>query len=183
MPEKPREVTDLELQLLETKQKLAEREKQLERSEKRGLSKPLGGTIEIELGGKTYTMAPLELRDIEQLEAWIRRDRVAAVMTACDGLPPAEKAHAIAKTAAEPVTLQDVEALATSVRGGHQMALLCLRHNHPNITIEEVRIITDDLEGLVSLINQMSDLWEEPAEDEEPEDRPTEAEPSPGTGS
>ena len=146
-------------------------------SAERGLGKPLGGAVEVTLQGRTYKVASLEMDDLAELEGWIRSQRLQAVVDVTRG--ETDRAAIIAKVSAEPVTFMDVLQLRNEAAGCRRIALLCLRHHQPTITEADVAELTPDLDALMAIVDQLSDLFAEEEGAEEPDPRPTSE--SPGT--
>ena len=175
----PRPATETDMAVAEAKQRAAKAKARNDVSAERGLGKPLGGPVEVTLQGRTYKVAALNMNDLADLEGWIRSRRLQAVIDATRG--EADRGALIAKTSAEPVTYLDVLQLRNEPVGCRRIALLCLRHHQPAITEADVAELTPDLEALMAVVDQMSDLFaEEPEEGAgEPDPRPTSE--SPGT--
>lgn len=165
----PEQVTAFTAGLLGAKQHAAREQKRLRESERRGLGKPLDAAVEVTLQGQTYKVAALIMDDLAELEAWIKSQRLQAVIDASAGLLPGERASVIAKTAAEPVSYLDVLQLRNSPIGCRRIAWLCLRRHQPAISLSQVEVLTPDLDALMTVIGQVSDLFEE--ENEEGEEK------------
>lgn len=174
----PRPATEMDLVAAQAQQLAEEAKARNEVSAERGLGKPLGGAVEVRLQGRTYKVASLDLNDLKELEGWIRSRRLQAVLDVTRG--ETDRATIIAKVAAEPVTFLDVLELRNEAAGCRRIALLCLRHHQPTITEADVAELTPDLDALMAVVDQLSDLFaEEEVGAGEPDPRPTSE--SPGT--
>ena len=143
------------------KQDATRQQDRLRESDQRGLGKALDAPVEVTLQGETYKVAALEMDDLAELEAWLKSQRLQAVIDATITMLPGERAMAIAKTAAEPVSYLDVLELRNSTVGCRRIAWLCLRRHQPTITLTQVEELTPDLETIMVIIDQLSDLFEE----------------------
>ena len=158
MPEK---VKTFGADMLAAKQDATRQQDRLRKSDQRGLGKALNAPVEVTLQGTTYKVAALLMDDLAELASWIRSQRLQAVIDATAGLLPGERAAMVAKTSAEPVSYLDVLELRNDPVGCRRIAWLCLRQHQPTITLAQVEELTPDLDSLMAIVDQLSDLFEE----------------------
>ncbi|HAI11074.1 MAG TPA: hypothetical protein DCM28_05175 [Phycisphaerales bacterium] len=106
------------------------------------LSTVTAAPIEIELGSKTYKMRPLTIADLGDFENWVRQKIIANSMHAARDLPARDRRDLTSEAinAASRVTYDSREAqgMMQSIEGAGQLIYLSLRHEHPDITREQV---------------------------------------------
>ncbi len=97
---------------------------------------------EFQLDGQTYKMRPLTLTDLGDFESWARRSIVTMAMGAGRELQGRDRRDLVnaAVRAASVITYDSPEAqgMMQGIHGAGQLLYLSLRHNHPDITHEQV---------------------------------------------
>lgn len=106
------------------------------------LSTVTAAMIEIQLGGQAYKMRPLTIADLGDFENWVRQKIIANAMHAARDLPARDRRDLTSESinAASRVTYDSPEAqgMMQSIEGAGQLMHLSLRHEHPDLTREQV---------------------------------------------
>ena len=105
--------------------------------EKMSLGDALGARVPVTIGGDEYFMSPPTLADMAEAEKWLE-SRVV------EGVRQRLKDHGAELTEAERLSIlanaieRAPEVSRASVDGTRYMAYVSLRHNHPDLSLEDV---------------------------------------------
>ena len=118
--------------------------------------------LEFTVGEKTYRMSPFSDKDFGILELWMQDKYIALAKRSLDGLPIEVQKdllrHAYDKASHLTVTSKEGSEVLSSLEGGIQLALISLRHNHPNITYEEVMNLMQNPHTALALQERIAEL-------------------------
>lgn len=116
--------------------------------------------VEIKLGDRRYQLSPLNWRDYEQFDLWMRGEALSQLST--DEVKSlsdddrralhrhiTDKADKLSLTTPpthDPDALHTLHRIVTSVRGASRLVWLGIKHNHPDIELEEIENLFSDAE-------------------------------------
>ena len=123
----------------------------------RTLAELTAAESQLTIGGKSYTITPLSMRDYGKITQRITAERGDPVKTArelCEGLPPEDRKHILDRafteaTRARHVTAEELEAWRWSIPGFCYCMWLMLLPRHPDLT-------EDDVQGLIEQLGEES---------------------------
>jgi len=127
-----------------------------------GLADITAAPSTLEMGGKVYTVSPLQDRDYGEFERWVQ-DRYLDVATRNVDKIPSENREAFLQhaydTAAE-ITIHSDRALSlmVTVEGSAFLLWLSVRRDHPEATYEEVLRFATDPKTLQKAMEKVEQL-------------------------
>lgn len=126
------------------------------------MNKIAGNSVQLTLAGKEYTLSPLTINDIGEIEIFAKAERIKALLLVNPALSLKEQIDLI-KT---PLTPEEIEGVTSSIHGAIYTIWLSLRHTHKDITLGEVKaIITkDNLRDILGLVDAFVTSKNEPAQ-------------------
>lgn len=125
-----------------------------------------GNGAQITLDGKEYTISPLTINDIGEIEIFAKAERIKALLLVNPGLSLKEQIELI-KT---PLTPEEIEGVTSSIHGAVYTIWLSLKHIHTDITLDEVKTIInkDNLRDILSLVDSFTTSKNERAQTQTP---------------
>lgn len=120
------------------------------------ISDVLQTTIDLDLGGKVFTFAPLTYKDWAALEKWVRFYDYYAIRDV-DGNTDAAK-HVLDKCLGKAVSMAELDRYLALPSGQIELIYLSVRRNHPEATKDELaELVTfGELENVVEVIQRLS---------------------------
>jgi hypothetical protein len=99
-----------------------------------------GSSINFEIGGKEYKLSPLTFADFGTFENWLRGNRIKEALAALpDEAGENLRVTTIRQLADMPISTAAVmAAMSDSFSGIGYVVYLSLKHNHPEMTYEDV---------------------------------------------
>ena len=129
------------------------------------LSAIAGAPIEVKLGGDTYRLSPLTHGDLAELEEWAQGRIIGVARRAADGLSAEDRRALLGDAAkyAASIDMSSPEAakLLATAEGSCRMVWLSLRHNHHDLTLEQVKDLLSDpasMDGIMAAVDVVNDL-------------------------
>ncbi len=121
----------------------------------------IAAPISIEVLGKTYLLSPLRLKDMRELETFLRNLCVDQVKTMLAGLSIELQRDLLGKAYAEAKLMRigttEFAQASQSFDGIAYMMWLAMRQHHSAITIDEcIDILQTDLKGITERINKIA---------------------------
>jgi len=122
-----------------------------------GLNQLTAAHHAVEIGGRTYRLAPLTLRDYGEIENRVasrRPDPVAVVRRSLDGLSPAQQEFLLGRAydkavAARRATADEIDQWKRTPDGFCYLFWLMVRQEHPAMTLEQAAELVEQLAGEV----------------------------------
>jgi formiminotetrahydrofolate cyclodeaminase len=113
------------------------------------LSEALEAPHEIRIGGESYKMSPLTLRDFAELERVQRSAIIETALEAARDQPPKIRRQLISDATSQASQVnaggQDFNAFFSSLGGATRMIYLGIKRQHYDITLERIQdVITSD---------------------------------------
>lgn len=106
----------------------------------------LGATGAVVLAdGQTYRFEPLSIGDYEEVDRFVRGKALRDLAPILPTLQPSDRTYLLDKAYQEmrSMTLDELRAKASTIDVLRYMAWLMIRHNHPDVSIEDLdRLIT-----------------------------------------
>lgn len=106
------------------------------------LSDMAGTGISVEIKGKTYDLAILNLKDLAEFEGYIRSQRLKQFLSASNGLDPLEKRGMVTSILQMAISEDEVVAEMGSISGACFLLYRALRHN-PGIELDNMGDLVD----------------------------------------
>lgn len=130
------------------------------------MNKIAGNSVQLTLAGKEYTLSPLTINDIGEIEIYAKAERIKALLLVNPALSLKEQIELIKM----PLTPEDIEGVTSSIHGAIYTIWLSLRHTHKNITLDEAKaIITkDNLRDILGLVDAFATSKNESAQTQTP---------------
>lgn len=116
-----------------------------------GLGNALGAGVHIEVEGKSYIIAPMRLSGYAEIEQHVLNllHPINRIKPALDGLPDDERLQLLNRAYEDmrefPIVADDlaVSSFIASVQGTKYTAWLCLRENHPDLTMQQAADVVE----------------------------------------
>ncbi len=126
------------------------------------MNKIAGNSAQLTLAGKEYTLSPLTISDIGEIEIYAKAERIKALLFVNPGLTLKEQIDLI-KT---PLTPEEIECVTSSIHGAIYTIWLSLKHVHKKITINQVNemVTKDNLRDILGLVDAFATSKNEPAQ-------------------
>ena len=117
------------------------------------LDKALGRDVEVELGGKMYTMAQLTLGDWRAFRGWIRSRRIRDFALYAKDLAADEKQKVLVELSSQTISEQDQVSEFITPEGMIYMLWRSFKHGSPDLTLEKLESMLEDED--ISVLNAM----------------------------
>ena len=131
------------------------------------LDKALGRDVEVELGGKMYTMAQLTLGDWRAFRGWIRSRRIRDFALYAKDLAADEKQRVLVELSSQTISEQDQVSEFITPEGMIFMLWRSFKHKNKDLTLEQLESLLED-EDIVVLNAMFEGLNTEGSEENPP---------------
>lgn len=133
-----------------------------------GPARALGAPFPIELGDEEFMASPLTLDDFASFENWVKGQRVAQVLRGFealgDDMTPAQEdrqSRLIQEITTAGLSPMNLVGEMTSMTGALYVIWLSIRHEHPTISLEELRGKVRDSGSVLDVVTKISGLFNE----------------------
>lgn len=104
------------------------------------LAPMVGKPKQVMIGGKEYTVSPLDIDDLAEFELFIKNERNRTISESLKGADIKEEliAQKIVESSARPIGIDEIDGAMRTISGVRYLLWFGLKKNHPELKLNEM---------------------------------------------